>query len=101
GVYSVSNSIVDLFVLLFFGLLGSLLQYLRFEPAPLVLGLILGPMLEQNLRRGLQLYRGDYTEFVTRPISAAFLLCSALIIGWSFYGAIRKRSARRRATVSS
>ncbi|GGL79511.1 hypothetical protein GCM10011392_37440 [Wenxinia marina] len=95
GVYSVNGSVVDLGVLLFFGLLGCVMQYLKFEPAPLVLGLILGPMLEQNLRRGLQLYRGDYTEFLTRPISATFLLISLFIIVWSFWGAMKTRRMRR------
>ena len=97
GVYSVNGSVVDLGVLLFFGLLGCILQYLRFEPAPLVLGLILGPMLEQNLRRGLQLYRGDYMEFLTRPISATLLLISLAIVAWSFWGELKARRLRRRA----
>jgi TctA family transporter len=102
GVYSVNNSVVDLYVLIFFGVLGCLMVYLRFEPAPLVLGLILGPMLETNMRRALTLYRGDYTVFVTRPISGAFLAIAALIIVWTIYGHFRARAEiRRRARAAA
>ena len=73
GVYSVNSSVLDLYVLIFFGVLGCLLAYFRFEPAPLILGLILGPMLEVNMRRALMMSRGDYTVFISRPISAIFL----------------------------
>jgi Uncharacterized protein conserved in bacteria len=97
GVYSVSNSVVDLYVLMFFGVLGLIMNTLRFEPAPLVLGLILGPMLEENLRRSLTLYRGSYTVFVTRPISAAFIGIAALILVWTIYGVFRNRARRRAA----
>lgn len=93
GVYSVHNSVVDLFVLIFFGGLGCLIAYLRFESAPLVLGMILGPMLESSLRRTLTLYRGDYTVLATRPISGIFIAISALILGWSIYRFLRTRRA--------
>lgn len=97
GVYSVNNSVMDLYVLIFFGVMGAVLSYLRFEVAPLVLGMILGPMLETNLRRALTLYRGDYTVFFTRPISALFLTASLLIIAWTVFAYIRRRSRTRMA----
>ncbi|MCA0204809.1 tripartite tricarboxylate transporter permease [Pararhodobacter sp.] len=100
GVYSVSNSVVDLYVLMFFGVLGIVMNILRFEPAPLVLGLILGPMLEENLRRSLTLYRGSYTVFLTRPISALFIGIAVLILAWTIYGMFRAR-ARRRAALAA
>ncbi|RDJ20647.1 tripartite tricarboxylate transporter permease [Bosea caraganae] len=76
GVYSVENSSFAVLLLLAAGLLGYLLIKLDCEPAPFVLGFILGPMLEEHLRRALTLSRGDPTVFVTRPISLA-LLCVA------------------------
>ncbi len=101
GVYSVNNSVTDLYVLLFFGVLGCLMTYLRFEPAPLVLGLILGPMLEENLRRTLMLHRGDYTVFLTRPISGTFLALAFLIVVFTLWAAFRSRSIRRAARNSA
>ncbi|WP_370222418.1 tripartite tricarboxylate transporter permease [Pararhodobacter marinus] len=91
GVYSVNSSVTDLYVLLFFGVLGVVMAYLRFEPAPLVLGLILGPMMEENLRRTLTLHRGDYTIFLTRPISAVFLTVALLIVVLTIWSAYRNR----------
>ena len=70
GVYSVNTNVFDLYAVAFFGLLGYVLVKLRCEPAPLLLGFVLGPLLEENLRRAMILSRGDPTTFVTRPISA-------------------------------
>ena len=94
GVYSVHNSVVDLFVLIFFGALGCLIAYLKFEAAPLVLGMILGPMLESSLRRTLTLYRGDYTVLATRPISGIFIGLSALLVAWAVYRYFRRKPVR-------
>lgn len=91
GVYSVNNSVVDLYVLMGFGALGVLMICLKFEPAPMILGLILGPMLEENMRRTLTISRGDYLVFLTRPISASFLAVSVLIILWAIYTSRRER----------
>ena len=74
GVYSVNSNVYDLYAVAFFGLLGYVLVKLRCEPAPLLLGFVLGPLLEENLRRAMILSRGDPTTFVTRPISAVLLL---------------------------
>lgn len=87
GVYSHRNSVVDVFCALGFGLLGALLSRLRFPTPPILLGFILGPMLEEYLRRSMLLYDGDLSVFVTRPLSATFmaitfaLLISPLISG--------------------
>ncbi len=70
GVYSINNNVFDVFITAIFGVLGYLFVKLECEPAPLLLGFILGPMMEENLRRALLLSRGDPTVFVTRPISA-------------------------------
>ena len=77
GVYSVNNSLFDVGLTVAFGLLGYLFIKLRCEPAPLLLGFILGPMLEENLRRAMLLSRGDPTVFVTRPLSLSLLLLAA------------------------
>src|SRR5690606_20126139 len=79
GVYSVNRNVYDLYAVAFFGLVGYVLAKLRCEPAPLLLGFVLGPLLEENLRRAMILSRGDPSTFVTRPISAT-LLCIALVV---------------------
>lgn len=80
GVYSVNNSLFDVGLTVAFGLLGYLFIKLRCEPAPLLLGFILGPMLEENLRRAMLLSRGDPTVFVIRPLSLSLLLLAAGLI---------------------
>jgi TctA family transporter len=78
GVYSIQNNVFDVMVTVVFGALGWIFAKLECEPAPLLLGFILGPMMEENLRRALLLSRGDPSVLVTRPISAVML---ALAVG--------------------
>jgi putative tricarboxylic transport membrane protein len=80
GVFSLGNNPFDIYLLVGFGLAGYVFSKLRCEPAPLILGFILGPLLEENLRRSLLISRGDPTVFVTRPISAAFLTVTLLLV---------------------
>jgi TctA family transporter len=80
GVYSVKGNVFDLFAVAFFGLLGYVFLKLRCEPAPLLLGFVLGPLLEENLRRAMILGRGDPSVFLTRPISAGLLLLTVAVI---------------------
>jgi putative tricarboxylic transport membrane protein len=82
GAYSTNNNMFDVWIAILFGFLGYLFLKLDCEPAPLLLGYILGPMLEEYLRRALVLSRGDYTVFVTRPMSATMLLlaCGLLVL---------------------
>jgi TctA family transporter len=80
GVYSLNNASLDLYMMIVFGCLGYLFIKLRCEPAPLVLAFVLGPLMEENLRRALLISRGDPTVFVTRPISAGFLVATALLL---------------------
>jgi TctA family transporter len=96
GVYSVNSNPFDIYMVAALGVLGYALMVLRFEPAPLLLGYILGPMLEENLRRGLLLSRGDPSIFIERPISATLLAMTALLLAWSAWGALRKRLGGRR-----
>lgn len=80
GVYSVNNSLFDVVLAVAFGLLGYLFIKLRCEPAPLLLGFVLGPMMEENLRRAMLLSRGDPSVFVTRPLSLTLLLLAVALI---------------------
>lgn len=80
GVYSVDSKIFDVYTLAILTGVGYLLLKLDCEPAPLILGFVLGPMMEENLRRSLMIAHGDPTVFLTRPISATFLICSVLLL---------------------
>jgi len=80
GVYTVNNTSFDVMQTTFFGALGVLFAKLECEPAPLLLGFVLGPMMEENLRRALLLSRGDASVFATRPISAGLLVAAILLV---------------------
>src|SRR5437868_4283463 len=80
GVYSINNAHFDVSQTAVFGLLGVIFVKLECEPAPLLLGFVLGPMMEENLRRAMLLSRGDPTVFFTRPISLAMLLAAAALL---------------------
>jgi TctA family transporter len=80
GLYTLNNNNFDVFMAAGFGIVGYLFYKLNCEPAPLLLGFILGPMMEENLRRALLLSRGDWGTFVTRPLSAGLLLAAVLMI---------------------
>jgi putative tricarboxylic transport membrane protein len=80
GVYTINNNSLDVIITAAFGLLGYVFYKLRCEPAPLILGFILGPMMEENLRRAMLLSRGDATVFFTRPLSLTLLLMAAALV---------------------
>jgi putative tricarboxylic transport membrane protein len=80
GLYTLSNSAFDVYMGALFGFVGYLFHKLGCEPAPLLLGFILGPMMEENLRRALLLSRGDWGTFVSRPLSAGLLGAAALLV---------------------
>jgi putative tricarboxylic transport membrane protein len=80
GAYSLKNSLTDVVIMALFGVIGYFLRKLRCEPAPLLLGFILGPMLEENFRRSMLVSGGDLLVFVTRPISAGFLAVSGALL---------------------
>lgn len=94
GAFGVNNRLFDAIVLVLCGVVGYMFTKLKFPVMPIVLGFILGPILEINLRRGLMHSNGDFLPFVTSPIAAAFLLLAA----GSFLMAIRK-NRKRSATV--
>ena len=80
GVYTLNNNTFDVYLTAVFALVGYLFYKLSCEGAPLLLGFILGPMMEENLRRALLLSRGDWSAFVTRPLSAGLLAAAVLLI---------------------
>ena len=80
GLYTLNNNNFDVYMAVIFGFIGYLFYKLDCEPAPLLLGFILGPMMEENLRRALLLSRGDWTTFMSRPLSAGLLIAAALMI---------------------
>ena len=94
GVYSINNDAVDVVIALLFGALGYLFIKFDCEPAPLLLGFVLGPMMEENLRRALVLSRGDPTVFVTRPLSLGLLAVALLLLLVVIFPAVRKTRAQ-------
>ena len=91
GVYSVNNNAIDVYTMAIFGLIGYVLVKLHCEPAPLLLGFIIGPMLEEYLRRAMLISRGDPTVFFTRPISATMLGLAALALIVVLLPSVRKK----------
>jgi TctA family transporter len=91
GVYSVNNNAIDVYTMALFGVVGYLLVKLECEPAPLLLGFIIGPMLEEYLRRAMLISRGDPTVFFTRPISATMLGLAMLALIIVLLPSVRKK----------
>lgn len=91
GVYSLNYNVFDIYVMALFGIIGYIWSKLRCEGAPLLLGVVLGPMMEENFRRALLFSRGDFTTFVTRPLSASLLLLALGLIILVSLPAIRKK----------
>jgi putative tricarboxylic transport membrane protein len=91
GVYSTNNNSFDVWMVALFGLIGYVFIKLGCEPAPLLLGLILGPMMEEYLRRALLISRGDWAVFVTRPISASLLVVAVLLLIIVLLPAVKKK----------
>ncbi|MFE3838195.1 tripartite tricarboxylate transporter permease [Pseudogemmobacter sonorensis] len=97
GAYSIESSLADVWLTILFGVLGYLLRLWRFEPAPLLIGFVLGPMMEEYFRRAMLLSRGDATIFLTHPGSALILAVTAVVFVTSFLpvGPLWTRAMRR------
>jgi len=91
GAYTINNSAFGVWLMAVFGFLGYALWKLGFEAAPLLLGFVLGPMMEENLRRSLLLSFGDLSVFVERPISLTFLVLVALLLATSVLPSLRRK----------
>ena len=92
GAFCLNNSLYDVTVALVFGILGFFMKRWGYPGAPLVLGVILGPMAEENLNRALLVSNNNWAVLVQRPISLMFLLLSALSIGLALYN-VKKKEA--------
>ncbi len=95
GVYAVRYSTADLVIVMVFAVVGYGMALLRFEPAPLIMGFILGPLMEENFRRSMVLSRGDPATFVERPLSGSFLAACLLLLIWLVVSEIRRRGRSR------
>lgn len=93
GVYSLNYNVFDIWTTAAFGLIGYIWSKLRCEGAPLLLGLVLGPMMEEYFRRALLLSRGDYTTFITRPLSVTLLIMAAMLVLLVALPSIKKKRA--------
>ena len=80
GSYSIGNNTGDVIIMLIFGIVGYLMRKFRYDAAPMVLALVLGGELETSLRQSLMLSRGDFSIFVSRPISLGFLIIAVLLL---------------------
>jgi putative tricarboxylic transport membrane protein len=91
GTYTVSNTVFDIWAMLLFGVLGVFFYKVGAEPAPFILGFVLGPLMEENFRRAMYLSRGNPVIFVERPISAGLLLCAAALFVILILPAVRSK----------
>lgn len=91
GVYEVNNSVVDVWIMLIAGVIGYLLKKFNFDPAPLVLGLVIAPIFEMSLRQSLIMSGGSWQIFLQRPIAMVLLAVCAILLALAVYGAIVAR----------
>ena len=96
GVYTIRNSVFDIFLMIVFGVIGYLMKKTGFEPGPMVLAFVLGSLIESSFRRSMLIFEGDATGFVTRPISGAILAFVVLVIA----SQLIKRAFRRKTPAS-
>jgi TctA family transporter len=96
GVFSTNNSLFEIGETLVFGVIGAVLVALRFSVAPILLGYVLGPMVEENFRRALLISHGDLGVFVERPISACFMAVCALLVLIQLYFGVRSGYQKRK-----
>jgi putative tricarboxylic transport membrane protein len=96
GVYAINNNVFDIYTVILFGVVGYFMSMFNYPAAPLLLGFILGPMMEEHLKRALLISQGDFSVFVTRPISAAILAIALLLLIAALVGVVRPALAARR-----
>jgi putative tricarboxylic transport membrane protein len=94
GIYSINNQPMDVVFTAMFGLIGYALYKFGFEPAPMLLGFVLGKLMEENLRRALVIARGDLMTFLDRPVSAVLLGIAAFLLVLALLPSIRKSRDR-------
>lgn len=89
GAYGLNNRVFDVYAVLGFGLLAFALQKGGFPTSPIILGFVLGPMIETNLLRGMMQSENSFLPFLTRPISAVFLLAAVVVVAWTVVQELR------------
>ncbi len=94
GTYSVNNSAFEVWLVVFFGFAGYLMRIFNFPAAPLLLGFVLGPLMEEHFRRAMLMSRGSFSTFIDRPISATVLAITASLLVWGTWSAYRRRNQR-------
>ena len=94
GVFSINNSAFDVYMVVIFGIIGYIMMLLRFEPAPLLLGFVLGPLMEEHLRRAMLLSRGNAMVFLERPISAVFVTVTVALLGLAIWSTVKPKKKR-------
>lgn len=97
GTYSVNNSAFEVWLVVMFGFVGYLMRIFNFPAAPLLLGFVLGPLMEEHFRRAMLMSRGEFSTFIERPISASVLAITALLLLWSAWSAYRSYQRRTSA----
>ena len=97
GAFCLANQVYHVAVAIAFGFIGYFMKKFGFPGAPMVLGVILGPIAEKNLDRALQLSRNDWTIFFRRPIALTFILLSVGMIAWTIFSNIRKAKSENKA----
>jgi putative tricarboxylic transport membrane protein len=100
GVYAVSHNTLDIYMVMIFGIVGYFLQRFQYPPAPLLLGFILGPLMEEHLKRTLLISHGDFSVFYERPICLVILLISTAILLLSVRRLFLERAARQKERAS-
>jgi TctA family transporter len=94
GVFSTKNSLFEVYEVLAFGIIGAILLALEFPVAPILLGFVLGPLVEENFRRSLLLSHGDLMVFLQRPISAGFITASVILIVAQVFFALKPKASK-------
>ena len=95
GTYSVNMSSFEVWLVVFFGMVGYLMRIFDWPAAPLLLGFVLGPLMEEHFRRAMLLSRGDFATFIDRPISATVMTITAMLLVWGFWSAMKQRKMNR------
>ncbi len=95
GTYSVSQSVFDIWLVVFFGLLGYFMRIFDWPAAPMLLGFVLGPLMEEHFRRAMLLSRGSFSTFVERPISATVMAITLALLVWGVASAIKQKRRER------
>jgi putative tricarboxylic transport membrane protein len=96
GAYTLANNSGDAVIALIFGVVGFFMQRFGFPGAPMILGIILGPMAEQNLNRALLISHNNWKVFFTRPISCTFIVITLLSIVYTVYSSTHKKPAKEK-----